>query len=130
MVPTPHCISLSPLLFFNVEELPFLLIMVWELGQIQEVFRRRNVYSYPPCCVPQVEELPFLLTKAGELGRLKECVRDLEVFRRLNQSEDGYFELVKAWKTVSTRPLSRDLDTSSISAILTKDSLIFCWKCV
>lgn len=49
----------------------------------------------------KVEELPFLLTRAGELERLKETVSKLDVFFRLAEDEDGVFELVKAWKTVS-----------------------------
>ena len=48
----------------------------------------------------QVEELPFLLTRAGELERLKKTISDLDVFYRLAESEDGKFELIKAWKTV------------------------------
>jgi hypothetical protein len=49
----------------------------------------------------KVEELPFLLTRAGELDRLKDTVTKLDVFFRLSEDEDGVFELVKAWKTVS-----------------------------
>ena len=49
----------------------------------------------------KVEELPFLLMRAGELDRLKDTVTKLDVFFRLSEDEDGVFELVKAWKTVS-----------------------------
>ena len=49
---------------------------------------------------PQVEELPFLLARCQELDRLKKVISDLDVFYRLSESEDGTFELIKAWKTV------------------------------
>ena len=35
-----------------------------------------------------------------ELVRLKKVISDLDVFYRLSESEDGSFELIKAWKTV------------------------------
>jgi hypothetical protein len=39
--------------------------------------------------------------KAGELGRLKATISNLDVFFKMTNSEDGTFELVKAWRTVS-----------------------------
>lgn len=56
---------------------------------------------YTRYLVFQVEELPFLLMKCGDRDRLKETVTDLEVFARLVKSEEGTYELIKAWKFVS-----------------------------
>ncbi|XP_052774907.1 uncharacterized protein LOC128213338 [Mya arenaria] len=45
-----------------------------------------------------VEEMPFLLTKAGEKDRLLVYISNLQVFNILSQSEEGTFELIKAWR--------------------------------
>ena len=61
----------------------------------------------------QVEELPFLLTRAGELECLKKTISDLDVFYRLSESEDGVFELIKAWKTVCLKIFNLDINPVS-----------------
>ena len=41
-----------------------------------------------------------MLARCHEFERLKKVISDLDVFYRLSESEDGTFELIKAWKTV------------------------------
>ncbi|XP_069101362.1 uncharacterized protein [Argopecten irradians] len=53
-----------------------------------------------------VDELPFLLGKAGELERLKETISNLQVFSRLAKTEDGTFELTKAWQLLGDYSLA------------------------
>ncbi|KAL3870127.1 hypothetical protein ACJMK2_042738, partial [Sinanodonta woodiana] len=55
-----------------------------------------------------VEELPNLLLKAGEMDRLKFTISNLDVFSRLMKSEDGKFELIKAWHSVGDISLTEE----------------------
>jgi len=48
-----------------------------------------------------VDELPYLLSRAGDLDRLRETISNLKVFSRLVKTEDGRFDLIKAWQMVS-----------------------------
>ena len=53
----------------------------------------------------QVDELPFLLTRAGELERLKALITKFDVFKRMVSTEEGKFELIKAWQQVTLNTL-------------------------
>ena len=48
----------------------------------------------------QVDELPTLLAKAGATVKLRKTITDMEVFRRLTQTEEGKFDLIKFWNQV------------------------------
>ena len=49
----------------------------------------------------QAEELPYLLQKCGDLDKLKTVISDVDIFTLLSKTEDGRFELIKAWQLVS-----------------------------
>ena len=38
--------------------------------------------------------------RAEEYERLKDYLKNVDVFYRLSNSDDGHFELIKAWRTV------------------------------
>ena len=44
--------------------------------------------------------MPFLLTHAGEMDKLKASISDLSMFRYLVKTEEGKFDLIKAWTVV------------------------------
>ncbi|XP_033109971.1 uncharacterized protein LOC117111194 [Anneissia japonica] len=44
------------------------------------------------------EELPFLLSQAGDLKRLRATILNVAVFQKMMATEEGKFELIKAWQ--------------------------------
>lgn len=43
---------------------------------------------------------------AGDFEELKKVITDLDVFSRMNASEDGKFDLIRSWQKVSSNSLS------------------------
>ncbi|XP_071959587.1 uncharacterized protein [Antedon mediterranea] len=44
------------------------------------------------------EEVPFLFSQAGDLRRLRATILNIVVFQRMMATEEGKFELIKAWQ--------------------------------
>ncbi|XP_071959589.1 uncharacterized protein [Antedon mediterranea] len=44
------------------------------------------------------EEVPFLFSQAGDLRRLRATILNIAVFQRMMATEEGKFELIKAWQ--------------------------------
>ena len=49
----------------------------------------------------QVDEMPYLLAEAGEMKRLRAVVLNVAVFRRLMNTDEGKYQLIKSWQLVS-----------------------------
>ncbi|XP_072040846.1 uncharacterized protein [Amphiura filiformis] len=45
-----------------------------------------------------VDEVPYLLAKAGDMKRLRATVLNIAVFRRLMNSDEGKYQLIKSWQ--------------------------------
>ena len=45
--------------------------------------------------------MPYLLAQAGELTRLRATILNVLVFQIFMKTEDGRFQLIKAWRMVS-----------------------------
>lgn len=92
--------------------------------------RLADFHSSKEVSTRMVEELPFLLTRAGELERLKSTVTNLDVFYRMSSNEDGFFELVRAWKTLGGFSLSEDAYLSELAKIpkevIVANALYYC----
>ncbi|XP_063951363.1 uncharacterized protein LOC129253865 [Lytechinus pictus] len=46
------------------------------------------------------DEVPYLLCQARELSRLRATILNINVFQILMKTEDGNFQLIKAWRTL------------------------------
>ncbi|KAK3101549.1 hypothetical protein FSP39_004391 [Pinctada imbricata] len=68
-----------------------------------------------------VDELPFLLARAGELDRLKELITKFEVFRSMAKTEEGKFELIKAWQLLGDYSLVEKEYLQKLSEIPEED---------
>ncbi|XP_013386754.1 TPR repeat-containing protein DDB_G0287407-like [Lingula anatina] len=64
----------------------------------------------------KVEELPFLQSKAGELEKLQATISDLNIFKRLVESEDGKFDLIKYWTKVGGYSKAEEAYTAALDS--------------